>query len=89
VEHSLTIEQENRTAIELAQFPLSNLTFSCPIQVVIGCVDQNPLVGGKGVERLREEGIEVLVGVEGYACEELNLPFFYRTKYKRPYQMLR
>ncbi|GAQ83777.1 diaminohydroxyphosphoribosylaminopyrimidine deaminase [Klebsormidium nitens] len=58
-------------------------------KVVVGCVDQNPLVGGKGIERLREEGIEVLVGVENYACKELNIPFFYRTKYKKPYQMLR
>jgi diaminohydroxyphosphoribosylaminopyrimidine deaminase/5-amino-6-(5-phosphoribosylamino)uracil reductase len=44
-------------------------------RVVIGAVDPNKMVDGKGIRQLREAGIEVRVGVEAKRCGDLN-PFF-------------
>lgn len=41
-------------------------------RVVVGMVDPNPLVSGKGIALLRAAGVEVEVGVEELACMELN-----------------
>ena len=45
-------------------------------RVVIGTLDLNPLVSGKGVEKLRGAGIEVTVGVMEQECKRLNEVFF-------------
>ena len=37
-------------------------------RVVVGIVDPNPVVRGKGIQKLREEGIEVSVGVLEEEC---------------------
>ncbi len=58
-------------------------------RVVVGMVDPNPLVAGKGVARLREVGIEVTVGVEEVACQDLNEPFVYRILHQRPLGILK
>jgi diaminohydroxyphosphoribosylaminopyrimidine deaminase/5-amino-6-(5-phosphoribosylamino)uracil reductase len=45
-------------------------------RVVIGTLDMNPLVCGKGVRKLKAAGIEVKVGVLEKECMELNKFFF-------------
>ena len=43
---------------------------------VVGCVDPFSKVGGRGLEILREGGVEVTVGVLREACIDLNRKFF-------------
>jgi diaminohydroxyphosphoribosylaminopyrimidine deaminase/5-amino-6-(5-phosphoribosylamino)uracil reductase len=57
--------------------------------VVVGCVDTNPLVGGKGIEKLRNAGIEVVTGVLEHEGRELNKRFFTFHEKKRPYIILK
>jgi diaminohydroxyphosphoribosylaminopyrimidine deaminase/5-amino-6-(5-phosphoribosylamino)uracil reductase len=58
-------------------------------RVVVGMVDPNPLVAGGGIARLRAAGIEVLVGVENTACQQLNEGFIHRIVHKRPLGILK
>lgn len=50
-------------------------------RVVVGMVDPNPLVRGRGLRQLRQAGIEVRTGVLKEKCERLNEDFavFIRT----------
>src|SRR5215210_8664542 len=57
--------------------------------VVIGCRDPFKTVDGKGIEKLKNNGIEVIAGVLENECKELNKRFFtFHTK-KRPYIILK
>lgn len=53
-------------------------------RVVIGCRDPHPHVPG-AIERLRENGVEVEVGVLGDACEALVADFVKHLTTRRPY----
>lgn len=58
-------------------------------KVVLGHEDPNPLVQGKGIQQLREAGIEVVVGVLEAEARTLNRPFItYMTKH-RPWILLK
>jgi diaminohydroxyphosphoribosylaminopyrimidine deaminase / 5-amino-6-(5-phosphoribosylamino)uracil reductase len=54
-------------------------------RVVIGCLDSNPIVQGRGVRRLRGAGIEVLAGVLEGECLRLNEPFFKFIRTRTPF----
>lgn len=58
-------------------------------KVVVGCLDPNPRVAGKGVARLRENGIEVIVNEDIKPFEEINRSFFINQLEKRPYISLK
>jgi len=57
--------------------------------VVIGCVDSNNLVAGKGIERLRKAGINVVVGVLEHECLAHHKRFFTVHNKKRPFIILK
>ncbi|MGF1490705.1 MAG: bifunctional diaminohydroxyphosphoribosylaminopyrimidine deaminase/5-amino-6-(5-phosphoribosylamino)uracil reductase RibD [Prochloraceae cyanobacterium] len=54
-------------------------------KVVVGTIDPDPRVSGQGIERLKNAGITVIVGVEAEACRRLNEAFIHRVKYKTPF----
>ncbi|MGG6242345.1 bifunctional diaminohydroxyphosphoribosylaminopyrimidine deaminase/5-amino-6-(5-phosphoribosylamino)uracil reductase RibD [Nodosilinea sp. AN01ver1] len=58
-------------------------------RVVVGMVDPDPRVSGSGIERLRQAGIEVEVGVEEAACQRLNEAFVQRVTHQRPLGLLK
>jgi diaminohydroxyphosphoribosylaminopyrimidine deaminase/5-amino-6-(5-phosphoribosylamino)uracil reductase len=58
-------------------------------QVVIGSRDPNPLVAGKGIEKLRNTGIEVITDVCKEECDWLNRIFFKHITLQKPYIMMK
>lgn len=58
-------------------------------KVVIGCQDSFAQVNGKGIEKLKAVGIEVITGVLEKGCLELNKRFFTFHAQKRPYIVLK
>jgi diaminohydroxyphosphoribosylaminopyrimidine deaminase / 5-amino-6-(5-phosphoribosylamino)uracil reductase len=70
--------------------PCSDLILAHKIpRVVIGCVDTHEKVCGKGIERLKAAGCEVIVGVLEDVCKVHHKRFFtFHTK-KRPYIILK
>lgn len=70
--------------------PCSDLIVSKKIpRVIVGCLDPNPLVAGKGIKKLHDAGIEVEYGVLNKECRELNKRFFTVQEKKRPYVILK
>lgn len=58
-------------------------------RVVIGMLDPNELVSGKSVEKLKQHGIEVVVGIKEKECKELNEIFIKYIKSKIPFVILK
>lgn len=58
-------------------------------RVVIGCIDTFSEVSGKGIEKLKNAGIEVKIGVLEKECRALNKRFFTFHEKKRPYVILK
>ena len=57
--------------------------------VYVGMLDPDPRVAGKGVEILRQAGIEVHVGVEEEACRHLNKAYLMARQQSRPFFTLK
>lgn len=58
-------------------------------RVIIGTVDPNPGVSGKGIEKLKNAGCEVIHGILVNKCKGLNRRFFTLHNKKRPYIILK
>ncbi len=58
-------------------------------KVYVGCLDPFSKVDGKGIQKLRAAGVEVVVGVLEKECQELNRRFFTSVNLKRPYVILK
>lgn len=57
--------------------------------VVIGCIDDNPEVAGKGIAKLKASGCHVIVGVLENECKAHHKRFFTFHNKKRPYIILK
>lgn len=72
------------------QPPCTQLILESGIQtVVIGQLDPNPLVAGKGKQFLEANGIEVIVGVAEAEVRELNRFYNFYYQQHRPYVVLK
>ncbi|MBC8212439.1 MAG: bifunctional diaminohydroxyphosphoribosylaminopyrimidine deaminase/5-amino-6-(5-phosphoribosylamino)uracil reductase RibD [Gammaproteobacteria bacterium] len=60
-----------------------------PKTVVIAMQDPNPLVCGRGIRKLNEHGIEVIVDVLAPQAAELNAGFIKRMQHKMPWVRLK
>ena len=70
--------------------PCSDLIIHHQIpNIVIGCVDDNPEVAGKGIKKLMEAGRNVRVGVLEAECKAHHKRFFTFHNKKRPYIILK
>ena len=70
--------------------PCSNLIVEHAIpNVVIGCLDDNKKVAGKGIAKLRDSGCKVTVGVLENECKQHHKRFFTFHNKKRPYIILK
>lgn len=70
--------------------PCANLVIESGIErVVIGSTDPNPLVAGKGIELLEQNGIEVVTNVCLEECIKLNEHFFTYIQTRKPFVTLK
>ncbi|XP_076950290.1 riboflavin biosynthesis protein PYRD, chloroplastic-like [Bidens hawaiensis] len=58
-------------------------------KVVVGMVDPNPIVTSRGVAKLRDAGIDVIVGVEEEMCKKLNEAWIHQMQTGNPFVTLR
>ena len=58
-------------------------------KVVVAMKDPNPWVAGRGIERLKDNGIEVIVGLLEKETKELNRVFIKYIRTKLPYVVLK
>lgn len=70
--------------------PCADLIVSKGVRrVVVGCADPFAKVAGRGIDKLRNAGIDVTVGVLEDECRELNRRFMTFNEHKRPYIILK
>ncbi|MEZ4884892.1 MAG: bifunctional diaminohydroxyphosphoribosylaminopyrimidine deaminase/5-amino-6-(5-phosphoribosylamino)uracil reductase RibD [Chitinophagales bacterium] len=70
--------------------PCANLLVKYRIKkAVIGCLDPNPKVKGRGIEILKEAGIEVITGIAAEKCRHLTRRFLTFHQQHRPYIILK
>lgn len=70
--------------------PCADLIISKGIKrVVVGCIDPFAKVQGRGIQKLRDAGIEVTVGVLQQECLDLNKQFITYNTHHRPYVILK
>lgn len=70
--------------------PCANLLVEKKVKkVIIAAVDSNPLVGGKGIEILKNAGIAVETGVLEEEARWQNRRFFTQIEKQRPYVILK
>jgi diaminohydroxyphosphoribosylaminopyrimidine deaminase/5-amino-6-(5-phosphoribosylamino)uracil reductase len=70
--------------------PCSDLIIREKIKkVIIGCQDIYKEVAGKGIEKLRNAGVEVVTGILENECIKLNKRFFTFHQEKKPYIILK
>lgn len=70
--------------------PCCNMIIEYKIpRVVIGCIDSFSKVAGKGITKMKNAGIEVIVGVLELESRKLNKRFFTYHENKRPYIILK
>lgn len=66
--------------------PCTDLILSKKVRhVVVGCQDPNPKVSGKGIEKLRANGVHITTGVCESECREINRVFNKHIVQKIPY----
>lgn len=58
-------------------------------RVVIGSVDNNPLVSGQGIKKLKDAGIKVTVGILEDECKKVNEVFYKYIAEKKPFVVLK
>ncbi|MCD8370853.1 MAG: bifunctional diaminohydroxyphosphoribosylaminopyrimidine deaminase/5-amino-6-(5-phosphoribosylamino)uracil reductase RibD [Clostridiales bacterium] len=58
-------------------------------RVVVGALDINPKVAGKGVEILKKHGIQVDIGILKEECLELNRIFYHYIRERKPYVIMK
>jgi len=70
--------------------PCADLIIASGIKkVVIGSLDPNPKVAGRGVQKLMDVGCDVRIGILEQACNELNKRFFTFHRKRRPFIVLK
>lgn len=70
--------------------PCADLLISKKVKkVVVGMHDPFPEVSGKGIQKLRDAGIEVQVGILEKECRKINKRFLVNQTKSRPYVILK
>lgn len=70
--------------------PCTDLILKMKIpRVVIGCMDENQMVHGRGIKKLQAAGCQVQYGVMEKDCKRLNRRFFTYHQKKRPFILLK
>ena len=70
--------------------PCTDIIISKGIRkVVVGMLDPDPRMAGKGIKVLQDAGIKVVIGIEEEACKEHNRAYLMARKNRRPWIRLK